>query len=252
MQKLVNKRVVIILQARMGASRLPGKPLKKVLGRTLLSYQLERLRRSHSASEIVVATTTEPQDDQIAEFCNSENIPVYRGSPLDVLDRYYQAAKLFAADYVVRVTGDCPIIDPEIVDQVIDYYLGQLPKFEYLSNSIVHTYPRGLDVEIFSFALLERAHINAKLPEEREHVTLHFYTHPESFSVGNVASNKDVSHHRWTVDTMEDFELISKILSTLYPLKSTFNTEDVLALLEENPDWVKINAHIKQKPVKSD
>ena len=166
------KRVVIILQARMSASRLPGKPLKKVLDRSLLSYQLERLRRVHSASEIVVATTTESQDDAIVSLCEAEKVAYFRGSSLDVLDRYYQAAKLFNADYIVRVTGDCPIIDPEIVDQVINEYLKQLPKYDYVSNSVIPTYPRGLDTEIFSFALLESAHKEGKLPQEREHVTV--------------------------------------------------------------------------------
>lgn len=251
MVNLKNKRVVIILQARMGASRLPGKPLKTVLGRPLLGYQLERLRRSHSTTEIVVATTLEPQDDQIAEFCKSQEVSVFRGSSLDVLDRYYQAARLFKADFVVRVTGDCPIIDPVILDEVINYYLECFPKFDYVSNSISHTYPRGLDVEIFSFELLESAQKNAKLPEEREHVTLYFYTHPEKFSIGNVASKKDISNHRWTVDTEEDFELISRIISELYPENNEFATQDVLDLLEDNPEWMKINSHIQQKPVKS-
>jgi len=243
------KRVVIILQARMGASRLPGKPLKKVLGRSLLSYQLERLRRVYSASEIVVATTMESQDDAIISLCEAEKVAYFRGSSFDVLDRYYQAAKLFNADYIVRVTGDCPIIDPEIIDQVINEYLQQLPTYDYVSNSVRPTYPRGLDTEIFSFPLLEYAHKDGKLPQEREHVTVYFYTHPEIFSIGNVASEKDISQHRWTVDTQEDFELISKILTTIYPYNPNFNTNDVLALLDENPEWVKINAHIKQKPV---
>lgn len=246
----LRKRIVIILQARMGASRLPGKPLKRVLNRPLLSYQIERLKRVHLADEIVVATTVKEPDVAIAALCEGEHVPYFRGSESDVLDRYYQAAKLFKADIVVRITGDCPLIDPQIIDKVIAYYLDYLPKYDYLSNSLVRTYPRGLDVEIFSFALLEKAMKEATLVEEREHVTPFFYTHPELFSIGNIQQEKDLSHHRWTVDTPEDLQLITKILLALYPKKSLFTTEDVLKLLDEHPEWMKINAHIQQKPLK--
>jgi spore coat polysaccharide biosynthesis protein SpsF len=249
MKEKNKKRVVVILQARMGASRLPGKPLKKVLDRPLLSYQIERLRRAKLVDEIVIATTTEPQDDQIETFCKSENITHFRGSTLDVLDRYYQAAKAFQADVVVRVTGDCPLIDPKVVDQVIGYYLDHLPTYQYVSNSLERTFPRGLDTEIFSYDLLERAAKEANLPPEREHVTLYFYTHPEKFSLGNVKHSADLSDHRWTVDTTEDLELITKILEEMYPRKHNFNMEDVLKVLDCHPDWSKINSHIKQKSI---
>lgn len=245
------KRVVVILQARMGSTRLPGKILKKILDRPLLSYQIERLRRAKLIDEIVIATTTEPEDDQVEAFCKSENIPYYRGSALDVLDRYYQAAKTFHADVVVRVTGDCPLIDPTVVDRVISYYLDHLPAYEYVSNSLEHTFPRGLDTEIFSYDLLERAAKEAKLPPEREHVTLYFYTHPEKFSLGNVGYPVDLSNHRWTVDTAEDLELVTNILAEIYPRKHEFSMEDVLKAFDRHPDWIKINAHIKQKPAQA-
>lgn len=250
MSEKQKKRVVIVLQARMGATRLPGKPLKTVLERPLLSYQLERLRRVKLADEIVVATTTEQQDDPIVSLCAANNISYFRGSEHDVLNRYYQAAKAFKADEVVRITGDCPLIDPELVDRVIHEHLTNTPQKDYTSNSLERTYPRGLDTEIFSFKALEKAHLEAALPEEREHVTLYFYTHPERFSLGSVKHTIDLSHHRWTVDTVEDFELISKILSALYPKNPRFLMQDVLKLLEGHPDWMKINAHIQQKPVK--
>lgn len=247
---MVKKRVVIILQARMGATRLPEKPLIKVMGRPLLSYQLERLRRVKLADEVVVATTTDPKDNPIADFCRENHTACFRGSEEDVLDRYYQAAKHFHADYVVRVTGDCPLIDPKIVDQVIQCYLDHLPKYDYISNSQKdRTDPRGLDTEIFSFDMLERAVREAKLPSEREHVTVYFYTHPELFSLYHVRQSQDISHHRWTVDTAEDLDLITKILTALYPVKPDFDTQDILKILDKHPDWVKINAHIKQKPV---
>ncbi|HEV8052354.1 MAG TPA: glycosyltransferase family protein [Parachlamydiaceae bacterium] len=247
MVKTKKKRVVIILQARMGSTRLPGKPLKKVLNRPLLSFQVERLRRAQLVDEIIIATTTEPQDDLIVQFCKDEKIAYYRGSALDVLDRYRQAAKNAHADIVVRVTGDCPLIDPEEVDKVIKFYLDHLPEYDYVSNSLERTYPRGLDTEIFSMAMLEEASKEAKLPSEREHVTLYFYTHPESYSLKNVAHSKDLSNYRWTVDTTEDFELITKILETLYPSNPDFKMDDILHLLDKHPEWNLINAHIKQK-----
>jgi len=242
-------RVVAILQARMGSTRLPGKVLNKVLDRPLLLYEIERLRRSHLIDEIVVATTTSQLDKQIVRFCEESHFPVFCGSEEDVLDRYYRAAKAFKADVVIRVTGDCPIIDPEVVDQVIAFYLEASPPFDYVSNTLQRTYPRGLDIEVFSFKGLERAAHETKLPYEREHVTPYFYQHPELFRLGNVACETDESRHRWTVDTAEDFELISRLLGELYPNNPEFRMADVLQVLKDHPDWVKINAHIEQKPM---
>jgi spore coat polysaccharide biosynthesis protein SpsF len=249
MSSINAQRIIIILQARMGATRLPGKPLKEVLGRPLLSYQLERLRRVRLADEIVVATTLEEKDDLIVALCKFEKIHFFRGSSYDVLDRYYGTAKKYHADHIVRVTGDCPLIDPSIIDQMIRFYMDSLPLYNYVSNSLERTYPRGLDVEIFSFDLLEKAANEATLLEEREHVTLYFYTHPEMFSLGSVKGEIDISKHRWTVDTVEDFSLIEKILTALYPKNHTFTTEDILRLLDKHPEWVKINSHIQQKSV---
>lgn len=235
----------------MGASRLPGKPLKEVMGRPLLSYQLERLRASKLANKIIVATTIDPSDHAIEQLCQKEGIACFRGNALDVLDRYYQAAKFYGADVIVRITGDCPLIDPQIVDQVIKYYLDSLPQYDYVSNSLERTYPRGLDTEVFSFELLEQAAKQAKNQEEREHVTPYFYQHPERFSLGSVKQGIDLSFHRWTVDTPEDLRLISQILMELYPQKSAFDTQDILKAFENHPDWIKINAHIVQKNLKN-
>lgn len=249
MSILDKKRIMIIVQARMGASRLPGKPLKEVMGRSLLSYQLERLRRTKLAEKIVIATTTDPLDDPIENLCQKEGIACFRGNALDVLDRYYQAAKFYDADIVVRITGDCPLIDPEIIDQVISYYCDHSPQYDYVSNSLERTYPRGLDTEVFSFQLLEQAAAKASSLVEREHVTPYFYQHPERFSLGSVRQEIDQSFHRWTVDTPEDLELVSRIFVALYPENPTFTTQDVLKAFETHPDWLKINAHIVQKPL---
>lgn len=240
-------RVIAILQARMGSTRLPGKPLKTVFGRALLSFQLERLHRADTIDKIIVATTTEPADAKIADLAHLENALVYKGSQEDVLDRYYQAAKLYEADIVVRITGDCPLIDPAIVDRTVTFFLDHYPQYDYVSNTVKLTYPRGLDVEVFTFKALEKAHREAKLPYEREHVTPYLYQHPEQFTVGSVESDRDLSKHRWTVDTEEDFELISRLITALYPDNPDFTMEDLLAVLKEHPDWLSINANVKQK-----
>ncbi len=247
MAHLKQRKVVIILQARMGSSRLPGKPLKIVMGRPLLSYQIERLRRISSVDDIVIATSDLKTDQPIIDFCKAEHVHFFRGSESDVLDRYYQAAKKYNADVVVRVTGDCPIIDPSVVTQVISLYLKTSPPCDYVSNTLVHTFPRGLDVEVFSFSNLEKAAKAAHLAEEREHVTPYFYLHPEIFSLKNFACEKNLSHHRWTVDEKDDLDLITKILMELYPKKPSFEMNDVLELMQQHPDWMNINAHVQQK-----
>jgi len=239
----------LILQARMGSTRLPGKILKPVLGKPLLSYQIERLRRAQLVDEIIVATTTSPLDDPLIELCKKEGIKFYRGSEEDVLDRYYQAAKAFHADVIIRVTGDCPLIDPQILDRVIQFYTDTTPSYDYVSNSLKLTFPRGLDVEVFSFKNLERASIEAKWSQEREHVSVYFYHHPELFSLGNVECETDLSRHRWTVDEEADLKLITLLLEELYPHHPTFGMSDVLKVLRQHPDWELINAHVKQKHV---
>lgn len=244
-----NQHVVLIVQARMGATRLPGKPLKEVFDKPLLGYLIERLRRVTKANQIVIATTTNPLDQPIVDFCQWEQIPLFRGSEEDVLDRFDNAAHAFVADVVVRVTADCPLIDPVVIDKVIGYYLDNFPKYDYVANTIKRTYPRGLDVEVFSYKSLEDAELNATLPEEREHVTPYIYRRPELFKLGNVENDKDESHHRWCVDTQADLILVTKIIQELYPTNPDFTMQDILTLLNEHPQWVNINAHIKQKTI---
>ncbi len=237
-------KVLIILQARMGSERLPGKVLMEVLGRPLLSFMLERLRDIQDI-DLVVATTTNPKDDAIVSLCLKEQVNVFRGSESDVLDRYYQAALENHADIIVRVTGDCPCIDPDIIKLVIDFYLDN--SFDYVSNTLKLTYPRGMDVEVFSFAALEKAHMEAKTEFEKEHVTPYIYTHPEIFKLENFPFDEDASQYRLTVDTPEDFELIRRIIEALYPVNPNYTLDDILILLKKNPEWAQLNAHIRQK-----
>lgn len=237
---------VIIVQARMTSTRLPGKVLMPVLGKPLLGYELERLQRCKLADKLVVATTTNATDDPVEALCREWNVPVSRGSESDVLSRYYEAAREANAQTIVRVTADCPLIDPIVVDQVISRYKSAEGQLDYVSNTLARTYPRGLDTEVFSFKALETAHREATEPTHREHVTPFFYTQPERFKLASVEASENLGQHRWTVDTPEDFELIRRILETLYPLNVSFTTEEILALLAQNPEWIELNIHIEQ------
>jgi spore coat polysaccharide biosynthesis protein SpsF len=174
-------------------------------------------------------------------------VPVTCGSEEDVLARYYKAATTHQADIIVRVTSDCPLIDPVVIDTAIKFYHENIGRFDYVSNTLKQSYPYGMAVEVFSFGLLEQAYREAKKETEREHVTPFFYTHPERFRIGQIINEVDLSHHRWTVDTQEDFELIRLIIEELYITNLTFNIGDILKCLQEHPEWSGINAHVKQK-----
>lgn len=240
-------KTVIIVQARMTSTRLPGKVLKKVLGKPLLEYQIERLKRVNLADEIVIATTINSTDLPIVELCNRLSIPYFRGSEDDVLARYYGAAKEHHADVVVRITSDCPLIDPQVIDKVIQFYLEHRYEYDYVSNCLERTYPRGMDTEIFSFIALHQAFVEATAQPEREHVTPFIYMHPERYRLTQVIYSENQSSHRWTVDTPEDFELIKRIIEVLYPQTTKFTLEDCLYLLNLYPDWSLINAYVEQK-----
>lgn len=240
-------KTAIIVQARMTSTRLPGKVLKEVLGKPLLEYQIERLRRVRRADEIIIATTTNPADQPIVDLCRHLGITCTRGSEEDVLARYYEAAKLRQADVVVRITSDCPVIDPDLIDRIIGHFLEHSGTVDYVSNMLQLSYPYGMAVEVFSFRVLEEAYNEASLRHEREHVTPFIYVHPERYRLANIQHDVDLSRHRWTVDTAEDFSLIEKILTALYPAKPDFGTGDILDLLNKHPDWPLINAHVSQK-----
>ncbi|MBF0492670.1 MAG: glycosyltransferase family protein [Deltaproteobacteria bacterium] len=238
-------KIILINQARMTSTRLPGKVLKQVLGKPLLEYQIERLRRVKHIDCQIVATTIHATDEPIVDLCNKLGVECSRGSESDVLARYYEAAVKHRPDAVVRVTSDCPLIDPDVIDQVIRYYVQQAPQFEYASNVETRTFPRGMDIEIFSYQALVNAYQLAKDPVEREHVTP--YITKNLSHKGSVTYPKNHSDYRWTVDTPEDFSLIEKILSTIYPQNPLFNLEDILQLIAQNPHWAQINATVQQK-----
>ncbi len=242
-------KTALFVQARMGSARLPGKVLMQVLGKPLLEYQLERLKKVTQADMLAVLTSRLAQDDPIQNLCSKLNVSCFRGSENDVLDRYYQAALLMKTDLIVRITGDCPLIDPAITDLVIQTAKNGFPQIAYTSNSLLRTYPRGMDTEVITFNALQELQGRAKDAAEREHVTLYAYRHPEQFTLQNVSNAQDQSHYRLTVDTQEDFQLIQHILTELYPKKPDFNLSDIIALLESHPEWAQLNAHIKQKKI---
>jgi spore coat polysaccharide biosynthesis protein SpsF len=242
-------RVVAIIQARMNSSRLPGKVLQPVLGKPLLEYEIERLQRITNIDELVVATTVDPRDNLIVELCERLKIPYFRGSENDVLERYYGAATKYNADVLVRVTADCPLIDPRVCEETIRFFLDNYPKYDYVSNVIDRTFPRGFDTEVFSFQALCEAHHEALSIADREHVTVFLYRQPERYHIGSFINREDQSQHRWTVDTPEDLELITKIIQGLYPIKFDFGLADILNLLNNHPEWKLINAHIEQKKI---
>ncbi|PKM77599.1 MAG: acylneuraminate cytidylyltransferase [Firmicutes bacterium HGW-Firmicutes-15] len=242
-------KTVIIVQARMTSTRLPGKILKRVLDKSLLEYQIERLRRVQLADDIVIATTVNQSDEPIIQECARLGMSVFRGSEEDVLSRYYLAAIQFGATDVVRITSDCPLIDSQIIDKVIQKYQENLTEFDYVSNTQIRSYPRGMDTEVFSLKALEEAYREANSLSEREHVTPYLYQNPNRFRILQVVADNDMSGHRWTVDTEEDLQLIKNIIEALYPVNPHFTMEEVLRLLDQHSDWLQINAHVIQKTI---
>ncbi len=229
----------VILQARFSSSRLPGKVLKKIVNKPMLALQIERIKEAKLIDKIIVATSVNKDDDAIEELCRKLSISCYRGSLDDVLDRYWQTSKQFPSRHIVRLTGDCPLIEPCIIDQVITLHLAQ--KADYTSNCFTPCLPDGLDVEILTKAALGKSWQQAEKPSEREHVTQYILNNEELFNFANYQHTPDLSMHRWTVDEPEDFELIDKIYQHFYPNTSHFTMEDILDLLTKQPTLNDIN-----------
>jgi len=220
-------KTVAIIQARMGSTRLPGKVMKDLCGKTVLAHVIERVRVG--CDNIVIATT-------------ENGAEVFRGSEDDVLSRYYLAAKAAKADLVVRVTSDCPLYDGKLLADMLKYYKGE----DYLSNTIERRFPRGLDTEIFTFAALEKAHRMANEQYQREHVTPYIYQNPEKFKIRLFKRQPNLSDMRWTLDTEEDWQMILAVYNHLYKGR-IFSTVEVVKFLAKHPEIAKINAHIEQK-----
>ncbi len=246
---------VAIIQARMGSTRLPGKIMKELMGHPMLWHAVQRVRSAKKLNRVVVATTTNKEDDVVEQFCKENEIPYYRGSAENVLSRYCEAAKKFNADVVVRITADCPLISPEIIDQCVDVYFRS--GCDYVSNGAPpenRTYIRGLDVEVFSFAALCRAFEQATEAYEKEHVTPYIWENKHgTYKIHPVlpAPPEYAKDYRLTVDYPEDFTLIEKVYAALYRKPSeVIPISEAIAFLDTYPDVAQLNAHCVQKSVK--
>ena len=238
--------IMAIVQARMGSTRLPGKVLMEIGGKPMLARVMERAGQARKLDGIVVATTGNDEDDRIVSLCRDCSWECFRGSEADVLDRYYRAAVEYRAEHVVRITSDCPLIDPGLVDRVVEEFLAGQPGLDYASNFLPRrTFPRGLDTEIMTFRALERSWREDTNPAHREHVTQYILRHPELFRTHGVIHGTDLSHHRWTVDTIEDLDLVRAVFSHFRDLPFTWL--EVLRFLESHPELAEINRHIRQK-----
>ena len=224
----------------MGSSRLPGKVLMDSgHGKPLLYYVVNQLQHCEKVKNLVIATTTNQEDDSIEKFANDNSVNIFRGKEKDVLDRYFQCAKKYSFSTIVRITADCPLIDPQIVDKVIEQFFSG--NYDFATNTLMRTFPIGTDVEVFSFSALNRAWENTQLPSEREHVTP-YLRKEENFKIINVENDKNISNLRLTVDRIEDFELIKQILNNISI--NPIHLEDVLELFSRKPELIEINKHI--------
>jgi spore coat polysaccharide biosynthesis protein SpsF len=239
--------IAAVVQARMSSSRLPGKVLEPLVGAPMLGRQLERIRGAQLVSKVIVATSEGPDDDPVAAVAADWGAECYRGSLEDVLDRLRCAALRAGADHVVRLTADCPLTDPQVVDEVIRAHLEGA--HDYTSNVLEPSFPDGLDVEVVRREALERAWNEARDAHEREHVTPFLYRHPEEFSLGSVRCREDLSSRRWTVDHEEDLTFVRRVFEELYPQDPAFTMWQVLDLLEREPHLSEINsAHVVPRP----
>lgn len=244
------KKVVAVVQARMGSYRLPGKVLKKVLGKPLLEYLLERLQRVSLLDDLIVATTTSIIDDSIEKLCKERNISCFRGSEDNVLSRYRNASLMAKADYVVRICADSPLLDPVLVDEFIYEIVNNHDQCDYLSNTINQTYPLGMNVEIFTYKVLDIAFRTATSSYDKEHVTPFIYNNPSRFLIQQKHMNRKYSGLRLTVDEQEDFILIKRVIEELYPSNPNFGLLDIFDLYYKNKNIFLINSKVRQNALR--
>jgi spore coat polysaccharide biosynthesis protein SpsF len=237
--------ILAVLQARCSSTRFPRKVLEPLLGAPMILRQIERIRRAKRLDALVVATSNDASDDPLAERCEENGVAVYRGSLSDVLARFLGATRRFDdPEWVVRLTGDCPLTDPATIDRVVGEALQS--GADYTSNAVVPTYPDGLDVEVMRYAALATIASEPRSDAEREHVTLALYRQPERFKIHHVRNAEDMSHLRWTVDEPRDFQLVKAVYEALYPTKPDFSFADVLALISRRPELATLNTDAKR------
>jgi len=233
-----------ILQARMKSKRLPGKVLMPVLGRPIISYNIERIQRAKTIDSVIIAATDSAEDDAIEQFCEREGLQIFRGSEEDVLDRIYRCARDFGLEVFAKFTADNPLIDPAVIDGVIGYYLAAPASYDYVSNNHPPTWQDGQEVEVIRTDALEMAWREADKTFQREHVTPFIWDQPARFRIGNVARPDDHWYHnyRWTLDYPEDYDFVMKVFEDFYPENANFSTDDLMKLLDERPDIRALNA----------
>lgn len=234
--------IVAIIQARMGSSRLPGKVMKEILGKPMLWHLINRIKRSDYIDKIIIATSEKERDKPIIELAEDLGIDSYAGSEEDALDRYYQAAKEYIADIVVRITADCPLIDPKLVDRIISYYLANRDELDYVHSGL--SFPDGIaECEVFSFSILEKAWKEARLASEREHVTPYIWKNPDIFRIDTVENEDDLSYMRLVVDDEKDFLMVSEIICNLYKKDEIFHLQEILDFLNRRPELLELNKY---------
>lgn len=235
--------IAAIIQARMGSSRLPKKVLADIEGKPMLWHIIKRVKQAKKVDKIIVATTNLKDEKKVIKVAKESNVDFFQGSENDVLDRYYQAAKKYGADVIVRVTGDCPVVDPSLMDSAINFF--KKGNYDHVSTAYPRaTFPDGLDLWVFKFSALKKAWEEAKLASEREHVTSYIWNHPELFKIASFENDKDLSFMRWTVDESKDLEFIRAIYKRLYQPGKFFLMKDVLDLFKKEPELVMINKNI--------
>lgn len=237
-------KIITVIQARRGSTRLPNKVLKVVLNNPILLKMVHRVQQSTLKGEIVIATTTDEKDIAIVDLCNQNKINCFRGHPTDLLDRHYQLAIKYNADVIVKIPSDCPLIDPKIIDEVLQYFITHCTKYDYVSNLHPATWPDGNDVEVMHISTLEKAWKEATQGFEREHTTPYIWENPQKFKIGSVIWNtgQDLSTTlRFTLDYPEDFAFIKRVYEKLYPVNPQFGLNDILQLLQQNPNIANIN-----------
>ncbi len=235
-------KIAALIQVRTGSTRLKDKTFVELEGKPLLWHIIDRVKKAKHIKEIVITTTSCKGDDRIEEFAKKDNIRIFRGSEDNVLDRFYQAAKKFNIDVIARVTADDPFKDPRVIDKAINIFLKE--DYDYVSNTVKPTYPEGIDIEVFSFKALEKAWKEADKTSEKEHVTPYIWKNPNLFKTFNFEYKEDLSNLRWTIDYEEDYQFAKEVYKRLYKEGEIFYMEDILELLEKEPELAKINQGI--------
>ena len=242
---VAGKRTVAIIQARMGSTRLPGKVMMNLAGEPMLSRIIARTDRARLIDDTIVASTNKQEDTRIVNLCKKLNVNCFRGSENDLLDRYYQAATKYRADFIVRITADNPLNDPAIIDLVVQEIHDKQPHVHFVSSGLQSTYPLGIGASVIRFDALEKAWKEDDDIRTREHVSPYIKNNPDLFKCVGISNELDQSHMRWTVDTKEDLTFVRKVYAHFG--NDLFSWRDVIDILEKNPAWININSHIKQK-----